>query len=259
MSEKVQSGGGSGSGGFDLKKFIAEAIGTACLTFLACGGALNSGMAPFSFGFTIMSMVYLIGNISGCHINPAVSLCMLIRKKMSPCEFGVYCGAQCLGAIVGSFLLGLCTRGRWGNLCSNYITDTLRSDKLDDKLKRKKDAWYYIDGILIEIILTFIFVLVVQVATDTKYHDGKHAGIVIGLALAAVHFFGCKYTNTSVNPARSLGPALLEWFEKGKYEEILTYQEENPNDFAIKQIWVFIIGPMAGGALSGLAYGPLFG
>ena len=243
MSGKVQSGGGSGSGGFDLKKFIAEAVGTSMLTYIACGGA-DAGSAPIAFGFTYIAVAYTIGSISDCHINPAVSLCMLIKKKMSVCEFFVYIGAQFLGGFVGSFFLGLCKRGQWGSLYSNYIQYPLINHN-----NGKKDGWSYVDALLIEIILTFIFVFVVQGATDKKCYEGKHAGIIIGLALALVYNFGDAYTRTSVNPARSLGPALLELIDK----------HDGTNNEAIKEIWIFIIAPLAGGALSGLAYDALLG
>lgn len=276
MSEKVQSGGGSGSGGFDLKKFLAEIMGTACLTYMACGAAVlnqDTTVTSLTFGLTIMGMVYLIGGVSGCHINPAVSLNMLLRKKMSPLEFGIYCGAQILGGLLGSFLLGLCMRGEWHSLGSNSMNGTWRKnsglDARNDKWQtkdyiytdpksneyglHKKDGWYYVDGILVELILTFIFVMVVNAATDEKKTDPKIAGLVVGGALAAVHLIGFRITGTSVNPARSLGPALLEWWDK---HDAIVGKKRN---FAIKQIWIFIVGPMAGGALAGLAYDPLCG
>lgn len=256
MSEKVQSGGGSG-GGFDLKKFIAEAVGTACLTFVACGTAtVKDGNFALSFGLTLVAMVTLIGNISGCHINPAVSLSMLIRKKMSLCEFGVYVGAQFLGGLVGSFLLGLCKRGKWKVLGDTQMQPCImkREDIHGNDITSitscdgdKKDAWAYIDAILIELILTFIFVLVVNAATEKKCYEGKHANIIIGLTLALVHYFGGSFTGPSVNPARSFGPALIECFNGDAHSE------------AIKQIWIYIVGPLAGGALAGLAFEPLTG
>ena len=248
MSDQVQSGGGTtSSGGNYAKKFFAEAIGTACLTYFACGTlVVTSGYnfyvtaSAIAFGFVIVAMFYSIGNVSGCHRNPAVSLCMLIRKKLPLCEFGIYIGAQFLGGLVGSAILGLCLRGEFEVLGGNFIQNPL---KQNNSPNAKLDGWSYVDALVIEIILTFIFVLAFQGAIDNRYHDGKHSGIVIGLALALVYFFGINLTGTSVNPARSLGPALIECFA-GKYE-------------AIEQIWIFFIGPFAGGALSGLAYGAL--
>lgn len=246
MSDQVQSGGGSGSND-TLKKFLAEAIGTACLTFFACGTAVVTAGSSFyvsatalAFGFVIIAMVYSIGNISGCHINPAVSLCMLIKKKMAPCEFGIYLGAQFFGGFVGSVLLGICLRGNFEVLGGNSIQGRLRKQNYSFA---QNDAWSYIDALIIEVILTFIFVFAVQGATDNRHHDGKHAGIVIGLALALVHFLGINLTGTSVNPARSLGPALVQCFD-GKCE-------------SIEQIWIFFVGPLAGGVISGLVYDAL--
>ena len=239
---QVQSGGSSApSGGMTIKKFVCEAVGTLGLTLVACGTAVATDceVAPtaLAFGFVIFAMAYSIGSISGCHINPAVSLCMLIRKKMSAVEFGGYVGAQVLGAIVGSILLGLCLRGKYEVLGGNKIQPYLKSEN------DKKDGWAYVDALLVEIILTFYFTLAVQGATDTKYHDGKHAGVVIGLSLALVHGLGLKLTGTSVNPARSLAPAIIEAIA-GETE-------------AIEQIWIFIVGPFAGGAISAVVYGAL--
>ena len=239
---KVQSGGSDPqSGGITVKKFVCEAIGSLAFTLCACctAEATNYAVAPTSlaFGFVLVAMYYSIGNVSGCHINPAVSLCLLIRKKISAVVFGAYVGAQVLGAIIGSILLGLCLRGQYENLGGNVIKDYLKTDS------DKKDGWAYVDALLIEIILTFYLTLVIQGATDTKYHDGKHAGIIIGLAYVLVHGFGVKLTGTSVNPARSLAPAALQAIA-GETE-------------AIEQIWIFIIGPFAGGAISAVVYGAL--
>ena len=240
---KIQSIGGSNfsTNGMTVKKFICEAIGTLALTFCSCGTAVstNCAVAPtcLSFGFVLFAMVYSIGNISGCHINPSVSLCFLIRKKMSAIEFGFYVFAQVLGAIIGSILLGLCLRGEYKVLGGNAIQPKLLS------VDGKKDGWSYVDALIAEIILTFYFTLTVQGATDTKYHDGKHAGVVIGLALTLVHGLGLKLTGASVNPARSLAPAIFQAIA-GETE-------------AIEQIWIFIIGPLAGGAISAVVYGAL--
>ena len=132
-------------------------------------------------------MAYSVGNLSECHLNPAVSLAFLIRKKMSIIEFVCYIAGQILGALVGSVLLGICLRGYWGVLYSSVVTDNLRHPYKKDKNGwNRQDGWYYVDGLLVEALLTFIFVFAFQGVKDTKYHDGKHAGIVIGLSYVLV-------------------------------------------------------------------------
>ena len=162
-------------------------------------------------------MAYSIGNVSGCHVNPAVSLAMLINGKLSVKDFFGYVVSQCIGATIGAALLlpfisketGLGTNGLYkGNVGLS---------------------------LLIEVILTFVFVLAIMGVTS-KEHFGASAGLVIGLSLTLVHILGIAYTGTSVNPARSLGPALLVGGD------------------ALKNVWVFIAAPLVGGALAALCY-----
>ncbi len=222
-----------------LKKAIAEAVGTMMLTLVACGVAVLTGSvltAALTFGLVIVIMAFLIGRISGCHINPAVSLAMLIRGKMTLKEFLVYIAAQFGGALVGSLLLALFLRS-FGQLGGNEISMYLANSKAEF------DVWSYILGFIIEVVLTFIFVSVVLNATDEKRHDTKFAGIFIGLALLFVHLLGISLTGTSVNPARGFAPALLQAFSK--------------NSDSLKQVWIWILGPLCGGALAAILY-PLF-
>lgn len=191
-----------------LKKCIAEAIGTAVLVFIACGVAVVCNNTSWwvatslAFGLALIAMAYSIGNISGCHINPAVSLAKAIQKEISWKEFAFYVLSQCIGAILGAALLGLCLRGNFKALGGNEIQARLADGiTLDGELKL--DAWSYIGAILVEIVLTFVFVMAVLGATDKRHHSGKYAGIVIGLTLTVVHLLGLAFTGTSVNPARS--------------------------------------------------------
>ena len=203
-----------------VKKCIAEFFGTMMLTLVACGVAARTGnllATAFAFGLVLIAMVYTIGDISGCHINPAVSFGMWIAGKMKLDDMWKYMIAQVAGAIVGSLLLALCLTS-FKNLGANLVAG---------------DTNIFI-GFLIEIILTFIFVTVILKVTEKK--ENNHAGIIIGLTLVLVHLFGIGFTGTSVNPARSIGPAL---FELGD---------------TFIQLWVFILGPMAGAALAGLFY-----
>ena len=224
-----------------LKKAIAECLGTFVLVFIACGVAViskaNLVATSLAFGLVIVAMAYSVGNISGCHINPAVSFAMAIRKKISWKEFMVYVTAQVVGALLGSLLLGLLFR-EFSSLGGNEIQLILRNDEL------KIDALSYVNAFVIEMILTFIFVFVIISVTDSKHGNGKIAGIVIGLTLALVHLIGISFTGTSVNPARSLGPAI--------------FQAIGDNAESLKQVWIWILAPLAGGGLAAGAYNLFF-
>ena len=207
----------------EFKKYLAECLGTGVLVLLACGVAIltkgNIFVTALAFGLVIVAMAYSIGNISGCHINPAVSLAMFLTGRMKLKEFIGYVIAQCIGAIAAAALLMLFAKGaKDGGLGSNalYRGDILLS-------------------LAIEIVLTFLFVFVILEVTSKK-ENGAVAGLVIGLTLTLVHLFGIPFTGTSVNPARSLGPAIFAGGE------------------ALSVVWVFIVGPFAGGALAALVY-----
>lgn len=215
-----------------MRKYVAEFIGTFVLVFIACGTAAVVGcssemgtgylLTALAFGLVIVAMAYSIGNISGCHINPAVSIAMLVSKKMSVQDFVGYVVAQFAGAIVGAAAL-MAFVGKDSGLGANalYQDDILLS-------------------MLIEIILTFVFVITILGVTS-KESNGAVAGIVIGLSLTLVHILGISFTGTSVNPARSFGPAL---FVGGD---------------ALANVWVFIAAPLVGGVLAALVYGFLSG
>ena len=229
------------------KKYLAECIGTAVLTLVACGVAVVANIGDswwvatsLAFGLVIVAMAYSIGNISGCHINPAVSLALLIRKQISLKDFCFYVLAQTVGAFVGALFLALCLRGNFANLGGNAIQPLLQVE-VDGVMQA--DIWGLFAGFFVEVLLTFVFVIAILGATDKRYHDGKHAGIVIGLALALVHMFGLAFTGTSVNPARSLAPAVLQAF--------------TGNTTSLSQVWIWILAPLAGAALAAVVYGLL--
>ncbi len=221
-----------------LKKSVAEFIGTFVLVFFAVGTAAvsrNLVATAFAFGLVIVAMAYSIGRISGCHINPAVSLGCLIAKKMSPKEFLAYVCAQILGGLCGAIVLfsilkltGL-TKPLFDGLGSNFTT----TDKLNAK--------GIVAALALEFILTLIFVYVILNATDEKSGNAKFAGIIIGLTLTLVHLIGINLTGTSVNPARSIATAVADLIFSGKAN-------------AIKHVWIFIIAPLAGGAVAPLLY-----
>jgi len=206
-----------------MRKLICEFVGTLVLVLIACGVAVATNVhyigTALAFGLVIIAMAYSIGNVSGCHINPAVSLGMALSGRMSWKEFAKYACAQILGAIAGAALLGVIL-GSYSNLGANTYNGT------------SVTVW---TALLVEAILTFIFVLTILGVTDKK-DNGHVTGIVIGLTLTLVHLFGLPFTGTSVNPARSIGPALLQ------------------GGTALSQVWVFILAPMIGAILASLFY-----
>lgn len=209
-----------------MRKYVAEFIGTFVLVLMSCGVAVvtdaNVVATSLAFGLSIVAMAYSIGNVSGCHVNPAVSFGMLIAKKMGFKDFVGYVIAQVLGAIAGAAVLGV--------LLGSF--KALGADGFGGAGQLATNAWL---AILVEVILTFVFVLTILGVTS-KAENAKVAGLVIGLTLVLVHLLGIAFTGTSVNPARSLGPALLQGGE------------------ALKQVWVFIIAPLVGGCLAALVH-----
>ena len=181
-----------------MRKYICEFVGTFALTFFACGVAVTVGCdtpagviaTALAFGLVIVAMAYSIGNVSGCHINPAVSLAMLLNKKMTVEDFVGYVIAQVLGAFAGSAMLGY-VLGDFSKLGANGFSES---------------AFL---AIVVEVVLTFFFVLAILGVTSKK-ENGHVTGIVIGLSLVLVHLLGIGLTGTSVNPARSLAPAILQ-------------------------------------------------
>ena len=198
-----------------MKKYLCEFIGTLVLVLFGCGTAVvtkgataGTGLVgstvgvltiAMAFGLSIVAMAYVIGNISGCHINPAVSLAMLINKKMDTKDFIGYVIAQCLGAIAGIGILYAILS------CTNLGVESLGQNGFGDASSVNLSM---AGAILVEIVLTFVFLYtILGVTSDEK--KGSVAGIVIGLTLTFVHIIGIPLTGTSVNPARSLAPALF--------------------------------------------------
>ena len=205
-----------------MKKYIAEAVGTMLLTLVACGIAVTSGVdlvaTAFAFGLVIVAAAYSIGNVSGCHINPAVSIALFVAGKMTLKECLRYIAAQIVGAFVGSLLLGLLL-GKFSALGANgLVGDT--------------SIWA---ALAVEVILTFIFTTTILGVTDKK-ENGHVTGIVIGLTLVLVHLFGLPFTGTSVNPARSLAAAVLQ------------------GGAALSDVWIFIVAPIIGAVVAGLFF-----
>ena len=223
-----------------MKRYISELIGTMVLVLFGCGSAAIAGSVlgnlgiAMAFGLSIVAMAYVIGDISGCHINPAVSIGMWIDGRMEAKELIMYIVFQCIGAIIGTALLA--TLINTAPSLGGYMATGLGQNGFG----AASSVGINVYGALItEIILTFVFVFTVLGVTRSE-KTSVVAGIVIGLTLAFVHIMGIPLTGTSVNPARSLGPALFM------------------GGVALQQVWVFIVAPIVGAVIAGLAHKGLY-
>lgn len=223
-----------------MKKYLCELIGTAVLVLFGCGtAAITGGITgdlgilgiALTFGLSIVAMAYVIGNISGCHVNPAVSLAMLLSKKMTVKDFIGYVIAQILGGIIGIGILVAIMSSSGLNI-DTYGLGANGFDNSSFVLLNMVGA------IIVETILTFVFVFTILGVTSDPSKSSV-AGIVIGLTLTFVHIIGIPLTGTSVNPARSLAPALFLGGEP------------------LSQVWVFIVAPLLGAALAATIYNSL--
>ena len=211
----------------NIRKYICEFIGTAVLVLFGCGTAVVTNAdvvaTAMAFGLSIIAMAYVIGNISGCHVNPAVSLAMLINKKIDWKDFIGYVVAQIAGAFAGAGIL-------------YFIIYSCGVDVSVAGLGTNGFGVLSIAGaFVVELVLTFVFVYtILGVTSDDK--KGTIAGLVIGFTLAFVHLLGINLTGTSVNPARSLAPAIIMGGE------------------ALEQVWLFIVAPLVGAALSAITF-----
>lgn len=211
------------------KNLIAEAIGTMVLVLMGCGSAVFNGGAvsvaavltiAFAFGLSVVAMAYTIGHISGCHINPAVTLGVFLAGRMSGKEAAAYMAAQVVGAFVGSGILYCIASnmGMEGTGANQYAEGQLLS------------------ALVAELVFTFIFVFTVLGATSRGNHASNLAGLAIGLCLVLVHIVCIPITGTSVNPARSIAPAVFA------------------GGLPLLQLWVFIVAPLAGAALAAMVW-----
>lgn len=203
-----------------MKKYISELLGTFVLVLVGCGTAVYTNAdvvaTSLAFGLSIVALAYSIGNVSGCHVNPAVSLAMLINKKMNIKDFIFYVISQIIGAFVATLVLGF--------VFNSF--DKLGANSFDTRI---------LVALIIETILTFIFILSILGVTSKKEYSNV-SGLVIGLTLVLVHLLGIHFTGTSVNPARSIAPAILQ------------------GGTALPQLWVFIVAPLFGSLLASLFY-----
>lgn len=211
------------------RKAIAEVIGTFWLTFAGCGsvvfwGDVHPVIVPMSFGLTVVTMAYAIGHISGCHLNPAVSVGLVVSGRMPAKDLGVYVIAQVAGGILAAVMLWAIASGLYDDY--DVTAKGLGANGYGDHL---------IAGLLAEVVMTFMFLFVILGVTSKKAPPG-FAGLAIGLMLMLIHFVALPITGVSVNPARSIGPALFSGAD------------------ALKELWLFIIAPPIGAAAAGFAY-----
>jgi aquaporin Z len=219
-----------------MNKYVAELVGTFVLVFASCGSAVLAGDkigflgVSLAFGLSLLAMVYAIGPISGCHINPAVTVGILITRKMDAKYAPGYIVAQILGAILASGLLLLIVQGT----PSGY-DPSVAGFAANGYGDHSPGHYTLLSAFLVEVILTFFLVFTVLGATDIKAPVG-FAGIAIGFVLTLIHLVGIPVTNTSVNPARSIGPAIFV------------------GGWAIGQLWLFIIAPLIGAVIAAAVY-----
>ena len=222
-----------------MQKSLAEFLGTFWLVFGGCGSAVISAAFPevgigllgvaLAFGLTVVTMAYAIGHISGCHLNPAVTIGLWMGGRFPAHEIPMYIIAQVTGAVVASAALYLIASG---NADYSIVVNGLASNGVGE---HSPDGYALASGIAIEILLTFFFLMIILGATDGRAPAG-FAPLAIGLGLTLIHLISIPVTNTSVNPARSTGPALIE------------------GGIALSQLWVFWVAPIAGAILAGIVY-----
>ncbi len=224
------------------QKYAAEVIGTFILVFFGCGTAVVTGASvvptALAFGLSIIAAAYTIGKISGAHLNPAVSFAMYLDGRMKLNEAIGYCISQIVGSVIAAFSLAILV---WcGCLGESYDGEEVYNSLSDCSFGANGFGdLNFIGALLVEIILTCVFVLVVLSVTQSKDEGtSKHAGVFIGAALTFVHLIGIGLTGTSVNPARSIGPAL--------------FAISNTDGKSLTQLWVFIVGPLVGAFIAAM-------
>ncbi|MEK7236249.1 MAG: aquaporin Z [Nitrospirota bacterium] len=220
-----------------MNRLAAEAIGTFWLVFGGCGSAVLAAAFPqvgigllgvsFAFGLTVLTMAYAIGHVPGCHLNPAVSVGLMVGKRFPASDLPGYIGAQVVGAILGAGVLYLIASGKAGFDLGGFASNGYG--------EHSPGGYSLMAALLAEVVLTFMFLFIILGATDSRAPQG-FAPIAIGLSLTLIHLVGIPITNLSVNPARSTGPALFV------------------GGWALGQLWLFWIAPIIGAALAGVVY-----
>jgi aquaporin Z len=219
----------------DSKKYIAELLGTFVLVFVGCGSAVLAGNEigsvgiAFAFGLSVLAMVYAIGSISGCHINPAISVSMFVAGKMKLKNMAIYIVMQCVGAVIAALLIYGIAVGKPGY---SLVVNGLGQNGYD---AASLGGFSMVSGFVAEVALTFVFLLVIFGSISERAPKG-FAGISIGLSLVLIHLVGIPITGTSVNPARSLGPAVVV------------------GGVALSQLWLFLLAPIIGGLIAAVVW-----
>jgi len=225
------------------KRATAEFLGTFWLVFGGCGAAVLAAAFPnvgigllgvaFAFGLTVLTMAYAIGHISGCHLNPAVSVGLAVGKRFPAWDLPAYIVAQILGAVAAAGTLYVIASGKAGfDLAGGFASNGYA--------EHSPGGYSLVACLVAEVVLTFMFLMIILGATDRRAPQG-FAPLAIGLGLTLIHLIGIPVTNLSVNPARSTGPAIFV------------------GGWAIQQLWLFWVAPLAGAAIAGVAYGALAG
>jgi aquaporin Z len=220
-----------------MKKFIAEFIGTFWLVLGGCGSAVLAAAYPglgigfagvaIAFGLTVLTMVYAIGHISGCHLNPAVSVGLWIAGRFDKKDLLPYIAAQVLGGIAGAAILYIIASGKSGFEIGNFAANGYG--------EHSPGGYSMLAALVCEVVMTFMFLIIILGATHSKAPKG-FAGLAIGLGLTLIHLISIPVTNTSVNPARSTSQAIFA------------------GDWALGQLWLFWVAPIAGAILAGFVY-----
>jgi aquaporin Z len=220
-----------------MNRLAAEAMGTFWLVFGGCGSAVLAAAFPqvgigllgvsFAFGLTVLTMAYAIGHISGCHLNPAVSVGLVVGKRFPASDLPGYIGAQVVGAVLGAGTLYLIASGKPGFDLGGFASNGFA--------EHSPGGYSMLAALIAEVVLTFMFLMIILGATDSRAPQG-FAPIAIGLGLTLIHLIGIPVTNLSVNPARSTGPALFV------------------GGWAMAQLWLFWVAPIIGAALAGAVY-----
>lgn len=220
-----------------MKKLVAEFIGTFWLVLGGCGSAVLAAAYPelgigfvgvsLAFGLTVVTMAYAIGHVSGCHLNPAVSVGLWMGGRFDKKDLFPYMGAQVLGAIAGAAVLYIIASGKAGFEVGGFAANGYG--------EHSPGGYSMLAALVSEVVMTFIFLIVILGTTHTKAPAG-FAGLAIGLALTLIHLISIPVTNTSVNPARSISQALFA------------------GGWAIEQLWLFIVAPIVGAILAGVVY-----
>jgi len=222
------------------QKIAAEFLATMLFVFgVICSVVYGDNFAAIGVSAIGGVMIYIFGRVSGAHFNPAISLALFIRQKLSALEFGLYVAAQIVGSFIACLLFVLVRRGKFNNFAGNEIPLTMYDPNDGDK-----DGWSYFGAFLMEVILTFILIMFILASCERDNYLGPSLGLAFSLTLLACSIIGGGVSGCSMNPARSLAPAFMQLFNG---------ENKNP----IKQIWIYLVGPFLGGIIAAFVW-PIF-